>query len=343
MLNRIVKFIKKCFQFLLVVFVSFVFEKDYTYGNTVEYPIITPNVNVGAKATSLGGSYVSIADEVSSIYWNPAGLSQILKPEIESSVSIFNSSFIQSEHFSLASFGFAYPTRFGTVGIGSYLPIDYYLLDSDLNSEDKIAHRLSIFSYGINIFSYMSLGVSLSQVLQSEKVKLPWFATEFISEQKGVGWEYSIGYLIRLAKWCNLGGNMRLPYKINWERKANKEGIEFTGSDSIPFRHTNGISFHLENTILSVEYENRKWSDFRRIKKTGTDQGKYFQYKNYWKDREQMNALKDDETLLKIGFVINYFKGIISLRGGFAKRYQSSDSKINELSLGTGFIIGNHL
>jgi len=40
------------------------------------------NLGVGARAQSLGGAYGSLADDASAVYWNPAGLSGIIRPEI---------------------------------------------------------------------------------------------------------------------------------------------------------------------------------------------------------------------------------------------------------------------
>src|SRR6056297_2215986 len=37
---------------------------------------------VDARALGMGGAYVSLADEVSAGYWNPAGLSHLQYPEI---------------------------------------------------------------------------------------------------------------------------------------------------------------------------------------------------------------------------------------------------------------------
>ena len=40
------------------------------------------SIGVGARALSMGGAYVAIANDASSVYWNPAGLSQLKKREI---------------------------------------------------------------------------------------------------------------------------------------------------------------------------------------------------------------------------------------------------------------------
>ncbi len=39
-------------------------------------------IGVGARATSLGGAYIAISDDASSLYWNPAGVVQVDKNEL---------------------------------------------------------------------------------------------------------------------------------------------------------------------------------------------------------------------------------------------------------------------
>lgn len=40
------------------------------------------NLGVGARAQGMGGAYGPLADDASAIYWNPAGLSGLIRPEI---------------------------------------------------------------------------------------------------------------------------------------------------------------------------------------------------------------------------------------------------------------------
>ena len=40
------------------------------------------NQNVGVRALGMGGSYVSLSDDISAIYWNPAGLNFLQQNEI---------------------------------------------------------------------------------------------------------------------------------------------------------------------------------------------------------------------------------------------------------------------
>ena len=46
----------------------------------IRYGTTTANfleIGVGSRATSMGDAYVAVANDVSSIYWNPAGLSNV--------------------------------------------------------------------------------------------------------------------------------------------------------------------------------------------------------------------------------------------------------------------------
>jgi hypothetical protein len=46
-------------------------------------------MGIGARAIGLGGAFVSIADDASAVYWNPAGLTGIrsdIRPEIETDI-----------------------------------------------------------------------------------------------------------------------------------------------------------------------------------------------------------------------------------------------------------------
>ncbi len=64
--------------FFLLYFVVSNFEVsagvDFEYLNGSD--LIT---GIGARAIGLGGAFVSVADDASAVYWNPAGLTQLKK------------------------------------------------------------------------------------------------------------------------------------------------------------------------------------------------------------------------------------------------------------------------
>ena len=58
-----------------------IFCAAFLSGQTINrYGTTTANfleIGVGSRATSMGDAYVAVANDVSSIYWNPAGLSNV--------------------------------------------------------------------------------------------------------------------------------------------------------------------------------------------------------------------------------------------------------------------------
>ncbi|MEO0203182.1 MAG: hypothetical protein ABIL37_05645, partial [candidate division WOR-3 bacterium] len=84
-------------------------------------PVLT--IYPGAVATGMGGAFTAFSDDMSAIYYNPAGLSNF------KNISLFGwqhsnwlLGLIPDAYFEFGSF--TYPTRRGTVGIGiTYLTI----------------------------------------------------------------------------------------------------------------------------------------------------------------------------------------------------------------------------
>jgi len=68
-------------------------------------------IDIGARATAMGGSFVALADDISAIYWNPAGIARLRGGEI---------AFIHTEWLLDTSFDWAAITfpiaGFGTIG-----------------------------------------------------------------------------------------------------------------------------------------------------------------------------------------------------------------------------------
>lgn len=68
-------FLKKSLIFILTIFLpSFVFAQIDNVGTSAANFL---KIGIGARAQSMGGSYVAQADEVTALYWNPAGIVKI--------------------------------------------------------------------------------------------------------------------------------------------------------------------------------------------------------------------------------------------------------------------------
>jgi len=54
--------------------------RDVTKTGTTAAPFL--NIDVGARAVGMGGAFVSIADDITAMYWNPAGMAQLVQSEV---------------------------------------------------------------------------------------------------------------------------------------------------------------------------------------------------------------------------------------------------------------------
>lgn len=77
------------------------------------------NIDVGARAIGMGSAYVSVADDATSMYWNPSGIANVVKNE-----AIFtHNRWIADMSFNFA--GIVVPLSFGTIGAGAtFLTMD---------------------------------------------------------------------------------------------------------------------------------------------------------------------------------------------------------------------------
>ncbi len=125
-------------------------------------------LGVGARAISLGGSFVATASDLSALYWNPAGLSSLTGSAVQLSYTQY-----------LADVNYSY-FAFGT-SIGSYGAIGFSLIMLDsgnmavrtINSptgtgeEFKVQDFSAQLSYGKALTDRFSVGASAKFIRQS--------------------------------------------------------------------------------------------------------------------------------------------------------------------------------
>ena len=109
----------------------------------------------------LNGAYVAIADDANSIWWNPAGLSQLERALFTSThADLYN-----VDGLSMSSLGFAKPTSLGAFGIGmTYLRAgDIPITDANGAIIEHSAQSEDVFtlSYGNSLSGNLYLGGSL--------------------------------------------------------------------------------------------------------------------------------------------------------------------------------------
>jgi len=128
------------------------------------------NIDAGARGVGMGGAFVSVADDISSMYWNPAGLARMKQGE----ATFSNTRWIADIAYNYA--GVAVPMgQFGTVGVNAaFLTMDEMLRTtvSDPDGEGGETFSAGSYAFGLtyarNLTDRFSIGFNLKYV--SERI-----------------------------------------------------------------------------------------------------------------------------------------------------------------------------
>jgi hypothetical protein len=190
---------------------------------------------LGARAMGMGGAFVAQADDSSAVYWNPAGLVQIYRPEIHfMGGALMNGKVLNSYLAVLQPFadqmvaGLATELRSHTSGNKAKHGVYYATFAMPLNIEKTIA-------FGVNIKYYSA---------RSAK----------ISNYRAGGWGTDLGFLLKLplpwleryGKEIDLGLMIEdLSTHLQWDTGAEER---------IPTRVRAGFAYRM-NDNLTMEFD----------------------------------------------------------------------------------------
>lgn len=114
-------------------------------------------LGAGARAVGMGGSFVSIADDASAVFWNPAGLARLSLPELDFS----HVTLPEGSGFDFA--GMAYPTVRAGVFAAGFLRVGtdgIFSRDTravDLGTVDYSENQF-LLGYGHPLFKFLNVG-----------------------------------------------------------------------------------------------------------------------------------------------------------------------------------------
>jgi competence ComEA-like helix-hairpin-helix protein len=246
----------------LIIFVSFL--------NFQNSEAQFENLDIGAKAISLGGAFTSLSDNSSAIYYNPAGISQI--PFREISVFYSPAPFGMKE-MSNGALTYAEPTKFGTFGIaaktyGFELYREFTATFNYANNfEKRIFYGLNLNYYHLKIQNYGSattFGVDAGLLAYLTDYMRWGFSAMNVNRAKiGQSKEklpqvYRTGLSVKLRKDLNVILDVEKDTRYN---ASVKTGVEFSlfdmadfraGAGSEPTRFSAGVGLHY--SYIEVDY-----------------------------------------------------------------------------------------
>jgi hypothetical protein len=191
-------------------------------------------IDIGARAIGMGGAFVATADDISAIYWNPAGLA--LNPSGE---AFFNHTDwfldIAMEYAAVAVFVPGVGTLGGFI---SSMGMD----DMIVRTEERPEGTGEMFGAG-----GLALGLSYSRML-TERFSFGFnakYISEYISHSKATGFAFDIGllYSIPILNEFRIGRSI-----LNFGSK-----MQLDGRDLYEIQQIGGPGGNLINTKIEVD------------------------------------------------------------------------------------------
>ncbi len=148
--------------FFIIIFVYLLFSEDNKSSSTALFLKITP----GSRAAGMGNAFVALSDDVNGIYFNPAGTTQILFPQM------FISYLQWFEGINNSYLGFVYPLGKQSVGVlVNYLSFGggFEFRDENgviIENAQDIYNSAVVLSFARNVQKNISIGIGVKGILQ---------------------------------------------------------------------------------------------------------------------------------------------------------------------------------
>jgi len=216
--------------FLLILSPVYAYSPGVGSANFLKIP-------VGARESALGGAFTAVADNANAVYYNPAGLSLLKKPEV---------SFTYNEYFEGVSqqwLAAAYPYKSGAFGLGvNYLSVSAF---DAYDNDDKPTGSVSAYDMAI----YLSWGGRLPLDYKVFRSVSYGASVKYISgkldTEKGAGYGLDLGFLATSAV-ENLGFGFNVENAVSAKIKFIEEGAR------PPLRFKTGAVYKTSSSVAQI-------------------------------------------------------------------------------------------
>ena len=161
-------------------------------------------MGVGVRAMGMGGTFTAVANDVSTAYWNPAGLATLSLTEILGTYSLL--SMDRSHNY----VSFAVPLgSAGTIG-ASWINMSV----NDIEGRDLFGRTTETFSNAENAFM-LSYGYAVSEQLSiGGTVK---YLNHSLERYNSTGFGFDAGILVKLSEFLRIGASVQDIYsQVMW-------------------------------------------------------------------------------------------------------------------------------
>jgi long-subunit fatty acid transport protein len=241
----------------------------------------------GAKARGMGGAFMGVADDVTAVFWNPAGISQIEKNEftIEFKNSFNkwtlkeNSQESRADHsYNLVNLvGFAHPFKLSekhSVFAVAYQRLaDLYLLEENQSYRYENRGGLDAITtaLGVNLTPRFSLGLSVNFIFNGmkettlDKANSSWEENDVSFS----GLNFNFGTIYHYDR-LNLGLILKAPFDLTQRQKITAaSGVDLPagkGRISMPVIFGVGSSYKaMERLTVALDFESKRYSKSEQV------------------------------------------------------------------------------
>lgn len=233
-------------------------------------------LGAGGRAVALGGAYRALSDDLSGLYWNPAGLASVRRIEfslgmtqsqMQDAAQIYQNPItnrLSRTRLNELGMVFPFPTYRGSlvfaVGYHQVLYYDYFAtfttvsIDSTFQGDELEAGRLGLWSLGMAIDLSPMVSVGAAVRLWTGYNDYSWNSYEFedvltnsssnlSSDLDLSGFNVMTGLLLRPTPWLRIGATLESPLKLSIDEdyadswSSNNQGEYDYGSFSASYSY----------------------------------------------------------------------------------------------------------
>ncbi len=297
------------------------------YGQDLNWNI----TGAGARAQGMGGAFIGVADDATSVVWNPAGLATLERLEFSAVTRIVMDSYEDSftdatgnlyeksgslSHFVFNFVSVAFPLSIGegklVLAAAYQRQLDFYTSRSqpaEFNSEG--GSNTFTPGLGIRLFPVLSIGAAANiwfgsatgELIVTNSSNLTW-------DQTFSGFNMVFGTLLDFGAMqspfpLKLGASVKTPFELSEEKTAPDFDPQTTIYE-MPLMLGFGASFLIgENLTLAADYEMRMYGDCKKIPAVG--------------DEEPLSHSEEDLKQIRVGmeYLLVLDWGVFPIRAGF--------------------------
>lgn len=295
------------------------------------------DVGFGAKPMGMGGTYVSVSDDINSVVWNPAGLNAI--HNIQTTFTFTKVMSMVDYHFLAIAFPLKF-YNFNSIGFALIASGDEALREYTFQTSVSGSYKRIEIGFTVKVryatFGNNTLNPADFIIFEPDEV------TEGINNQvKGdaVGFGFDLGFLFNVTDKMKFGLMIKDIYApMFWNSKTNNSHKNSKGSynEYIPYEIVVGSSFRLlENVILAGQFSPKVLDD--QTDKFGAGLEIEIMKILYLRAGTQyfINNLPDEKLYGGIGFKID-IQDDLTILTDFAYAYEQIKNSLR-FSLGINF------